>query len=190
MEFKVKKELRRLMIEKRNSMDLNKKAEWDNKITSQLIESSFYENAKIIFTYVSFGSEVDTHYFIKYALNDKKVLCVPKIISKNGVMKAFRINSFKDLKAGSFGIPEPEDCRVEITPSKMNLILMPGLVFDRGGERVGYGAGFYDRFLYGAGKKASKVALAYDFQLLNKIPSDKFDIKADAIITNKEIIIL
>jgi len=184
MDFESKQEVRKYILEMRDRQRREDRARWDDVIFSKFIDSEYYKNSEVIFIFVSFRSEVDTHRIIKKALEDGKTICVPRVISKNDGMKAFRINSIEELKKGSFGVLEPSaDCK-EVPGAEIDLVVMPGAAFDKNGGRIGYGGGFYDRFLSGLRHNAKKIALAYDFQILKHVPMDEHDIKPDGIITN------
>lgn len=187
MDFLNKKDIRKHILGRRDKVELDIRREWDKGIFSKLIYSEFYKNAKIIFAFVSFESEVDTHQIINQALKDSKTICVPRIESKERGMEIFKINSLDELETGYFGILEPKKSCPSIDPQKIDLILMPGVAFDREGGRVGYGKGFYDNFLRKMNKKVDKIALAYDFQLLDKVPMDEFDVRIDGVITEQQL---
>lgn len=180
--------IRKSVIEKRNSITIDIKKELDERILKKLIDNKSYKDSLVLFTFVSFGSEVDTHKIISYALNDGKIVYVPKIKSKDKGIEIFRINTLCDLKPGYFNILEPlENCPAG-NINDIDLILMPGIAFDRNGGRIGYGAGFYDRFLTNINSDVPKLALAYQFQVLDEVPITEFDVKIDGIISNKELI--
>lgn len=185
MDLKNKKDIRRFVLEKRDKLEPDTKVELDKKIFSELINSEAYKNASVIFVFVSFKSEVDTHEIIKQALKDSKTICVPRINAKEREMEIFKINSLEELKEGYYGILEPgEDCPA-VNGNNIDIVLMPGAAFDRQGGRIGYGGGFYDRFLSRMNKKVDKIALAYDFQILDRVPMDEFDVRVDGIVTNE-----
>ncbi|SKA73609.1 5-formyltetrahydrofolate cyclo-ligase [Clostridium sp. USBA 49] len=185
----IKKSIREEMIKHRDSLSIDIKEKWDENIFNNFINSKFYKYSNTIFSFVSFKSEVDTHKIIKYALNDGKTIYVPKVKSKQKEMEIFKIEGFNDLKKGYFGILEPvEGCKTACRDN-IDLILMPGLAFDKYGGRIGYGAGFYDRFLSSIKKDINKIALAYKFQVIDKVPEDKNDIRIDGIITEEDIIL-
>lgn len=185
MDLKNKKDIRRFVLEKRDKLEPDIKVELDKKIFSELINSEAYKNASVIFVFVSFKSEVDTHEIIKQALKDSKTICVPRINAKEREMEIFKINSLEELKEGYYGILEPgEDCPA-VNGNNIDIVLMPGAAFDRQGGRIGYGGGFYDRFLSRMNKKVDKIALAYDFQILDRVPMDEFDVRVDGIVTNE-----
>lgn len=179
-----KKDLRNLVYKNRKELDKDIKSDWDLTIFKKLLESEAYKKASVIFTYISFGCEVDTINFIKKALSDNKTICVPKVISKIEGMEAYKITSLNDLEKGYYGILEPKNHCQLINPSEINLIIMPGVAFDKTNGRIGYGGGFYDRYLKRVTSGTRKIALAYTFQVFDSIPTDEFDEKVDFIITN------
>lgn len=190
MDLQTKKEIRKFIIEKRETIDYGTRIEWDSNIFNKLINSEFYKNARVIFAFVSFKSEVDTHQIINRAIMDKKIICVPKIKSRDKEIEIYKINSLSDLSKGYYGILEPSDNCPTIDSNNIDLILMPGSAFDRKGGRVGYGMGYYDRFLVKMDRDVDKIALAYDFQVLDKVPMEERDIRINGIITNKEFILV
>ncbi|MDP4089106.1 MAG: 5-formyltetrahydrofolate cyclo-ligase [Bacillota bacterium] len=188
MNPEAKKELRQFIVRKRDEVAPALRQEWDNIIFDRLIDSEYYKRAEMIFTFVSFKSEVDTHRIIKRALEDKKIVCIPKIKSKEKGIELYRINGMDELKPGYFGILEPVESCPAVEAAAFDLILMPGVAFDRKGGRLGYGRGYYDRFLSKLDSESDKIALAYHFQLLDSVPVDIWDVLVDGIITEEEFI--
>jgi 5-formyltetrahydrofolate cyclo-ligase len=180
----LKNTIREIVKEKRKSIPKKAKEKMDDIIFNKVLESEAYKNAKLIFVYVSFEGEVDTHRIIKYALNHNKRICVPKIISIKEGFRAVEIKSFEELEEGAYNILEPESFENEVNEKDIDLILMPGVAFDKNGGRVGYGGAFYDRFLKNVRENALKIALAYDFQIFDEVPMEEHDIRIDGIITN------
>lgn len=183
-----KKNIREEIINKRNELSLEIKTQYDMTIFSELINCEFYKKAKKIFTYVSFGSEIDTIKFIKYALNDNKEIYVPKTDKTKKEMVAIRINSLDNMSVDNWGILEPKSVDKNKIGKDFDLILMPGLAFDRKGNRIGYGGGYYDKYLSQLKETSNKIVLAYDFQIVNNIENEPHDIKVNYIITNNESI--
>lgn len=183
---KEKQLLRKETIEKRESI---KKDEFESKsaaIRKNIFELPEWQQADILYTYSSMRNEPDTMQVIKKALEEGKKVCVPKIFGKE--MRFIPIDSTDELKKGTWGIPEPDDKGVyEKTPGMM---LVPGILFGRDFNRIGYGAGYYDRFFVGhkEGDGWFLAAIAYDFQIRPEIPREEFDIYMDAIITNDEVL--
>lgn len=179
-----KKILRNEILSIRNSLNKEIKDKMDYEIYNKLISSELYLNAKNIFVYISFDKEIETKRIINKALNDKKQLYIPKIYRDNKSMKAIRLKSFEDLKENSMGILEPIDDSDYINKEEIDLIIVPGVVFDLNGNRIGYGGGYYDRYLESIKEISNKVVLAYDLQIVDFIEPEAHDISIDYIITN------
>jgi len=160
-----------------------------NKIIDLLKNQPEYIEADVILTYVSFGKEVNTYSLIQDCFMSKKVVAVPKIIEK-GVMEFFEITKLDDLQPGKFGILESvSEVPITYIQSKRYLMIMPGLAFDRKLHRIGYGGGYYDRYLsHIENINLTSIALAFDFQIYEEIPSEDFDYRPNMIITPSEII--
>jgi 5-formyltetrahydrofolate cyclo-ligase len=99
-------------------------------------------------------------------------------------MKAVIIQSMNELQLSSFGILEPEDFQNSVDPKEIDLLFIPGLAFDKKGGRIGYGAGYYDRYLKTVREDAYKVGLAYDFQIIPSVPMETYDTFIDDIIAS------
>lgn len=182
--MKDKKEVRKFIKEKRGLLTKEEKERLDTIIFDKVVSSKEYKEYKCIFIFVSYDTEVDTHRIIKQALKDGKVLCVPKVISKEEGMAIVQINKFEDLEIGYYGIPEPKDTKLKVEEALIDVCFLPGLAFDKKGGRVGYGGGFYDRFLRKSRKDAKKIGLAYSFQILEEVPMEQNDEFIDGIITD------
>ncbi|MGG7142133.1 5-formyltetrahydrofolate cyclo-ligase [Clostridium nigeriense] len=179
-----KKDLRNKILSIRDLLNIEEKDIMDNKILNELISTDLYKKAKSIFIYLSFGSEIDTNKIINKALEDKKEVYIPKIYKFDKSMKAIRLNSFKDLKKNTMGILEPIDDSNFIEKENIDLIIVPGVVFDFKGNRIGYGGGYYDRYLEPIKEFKNKMVLAYDLQIVDFIEQEDHDVTFDYIITN------
>ena len=176
----MKSEYRRFFKNLRREMTDTYIGEKSDKIYENLIASDLYKNAKSIFIYYSVGKEVKTKEIIKKALADKKKVYIPKIKGKE--MIDARLESLDDLVAGDFSIPTTKSNDLIENP---DLTIVPGLSFDKNKNRLGYGGGYYDRFL--AKNKTIKVGLIIeDFKSLD-LETDEYDIKMDYIISDKKI---
>lgn len=182
-----KKELRKDILKKRDNLEKLIKNNMDNSIQKKLFTSDYYKNAKNIFIYISYGSEIDTKSIINRALNEGKKIYVPRTIFKDRVMDAVEIKSLDNLSEDRYGILEPSFEEDAIDPDEIDLIIVPGTGFDKDGGRMGYGAGYYDRYFKKITNKSKvvKLALAYDFQILNHVPMEKHDVSMDVIYTEK-----
>lgn len=183
-----KKDLRKRILNIRNNMQKDEKLLKDKKILKHIIENDIYINSKSIFTYVNFGSEVNTIAIIERALEEGKNIYVPKtnIIKKE--MVAVKINSVEDLQIGNYGILEPKENLTISENESFDLVIMPGAVFDYNGNRIGYGAGYYDKYLLQIDKDIKKIALAYELQILDNIPREEHDVQVNYIITEERIL--
>ncbi|MBQ4522614.1 MAG: 5-formyltetrahydrofolate cyclo-ligase [Lachnospiraceae bacterium] len=149
----------------------------------KLNELECMEKYDVICPYVSYNQEVFTWDFIKQLRKDNKKVAVPKVCGDE--MEFYYIRQFSDLVPGAYGILEP-DTRLLMTEQKA-LIIMPGLAFDEEKNRIGYGGGFYDKYLE-KHPDFFKVALAYEFQIYQKLNTEQFDLKPDIIVTDKRVI--
>jgi len=190
--FNDKKILRKEILEKRNNINLVKKEEMDKKILERFYESKYYKEAEKIFIYISYDSEINTKVIINRALKDKKKIYVPRTEFKTRHMDAVEITTLDNLVESKYGILEPKTEEPHIDPNEVDLIVVPGVAFDRNGGRMGYGAGFYDRYFKKINKenidKIVKLALAYELQILDKVPMNAQDVPVDYIITENEFI--
>lgn len=185
-----KGELRKEIKLKRENLNKEIKAKYDENIKKALFESEVYKNSKVVFIYVNMDSEVNTTEIIKDLFSSDKKVAVPKVIpinTKERHMKALKIDSMLQLnESGAFGILEPSlEC--DDISGEVDLIIIPGLAFDIKGNRLGYGGGFYDRFL-SKYPNCKRVALCYDFQILEEVPHEFFDEKVQVIISEERII--
>jgi 5-formyltetrahydrofolate cyclo-ligase len=190
--FNEKKALRKEILSKRKNIKEIEKEKMDKRISDKLYESKFYNEATNIFVYISYDSEIDTKGIINKALKDNKRIYVPRTEFETRTMDAVEIKSFNKLIKSDYGILEPSKNEACIDPNELDLIVVPGVAFDRDGGRMGYGAGFYDRYFKKITedniKRITKLVLAYDFQVLDKVPMSEQDVPVDYIITEKEFI--
>jgi 5-formyltetrahydrofolate cyclo-ligase len=140
--------------------------------------TELYRAANTIYGYLPYNQEVRTIPMLEQAIRDGKRVAVPKVYGEE--MRFIYVTDFDGMEKSDFGIPEPvSDGPVADDPTA--LVLMPGLAFDKDGHRVGYGGGFYDKFLE-ADPNHPTVALCYDFQVLPQIPVDDYDIPVDLVL--------
>jgi len=180
-----KKEIRRKMIEMRDTQPKEIIKEKSRVILEKLFELNYYKKAKNVMFYVDTRNEVRTLDAIKKSIYLGKKVFVPKVINKCDML-AVRIKSLNELKKGHFGILEPVSGEM-INPKELEVVVIPGVAFDKSGCRLGYGGGYYDRFLQNLKADAVKIALAFEFQILDELPKEEYDILMDIIITEKRI---
>lgn len=179
-----KKELRNTIRQKKKGMTSKEIREKSEKIFKQLEKMKQWKNADCIFSYVSYNQEVYTRGRMAEWLAQEKKIAVPCVIKEK--IKFYSIDSMADLKEGYKGILEPE--RKKCADGESGIMLMPGLAFDELGHRLGYGGGYYDRYLKRYQSNFLKVALAYDFQIVEEIPCEIHDQMVDWIITENRVI--
>ena len=150
-------------------------------LTALFLELPQYRDAKSIYGYLPFNQEVDTRDILTQALRDGKKVALPK--TYGDVMRFIWVEDLMAVQKAPLGCPEPI-ADVPIADDPDALVLLPGLAFDSQGGRMGYGGGYYDRFL--AEEHHPTVALCYDFQILPRIPMDHHDLRADCVISTDE----
>ncbi len=171
-----KSELRRELLKRRKEIN-SPLAE--RTIFKQIIKEDAFISSRVIFCYVSYGSEVGTRDLIREILKLGKTLVVPKCIDDKGNMTGVEIKSEDDLKCGMYGISEPEG--EEFEKGKIDLAIVPGVAFDKEGYRLGYGKGYYDRYLKGL--KAKTIGICHKELLFDKLPRGEYDIPVDKVIS-------
>ena len=185
-----KKEIRAMIKAKKAALTPEVVEDYSLRVTERFCASPEYAAAQAIYAYLTFNEELRTDFLIRRAWADGKRVAVPRVLRK-GVMEFYYIDSFDGFQISAFGIPEPPEDPERQADEKEVLLLMPGLAFDRAHNRVGYGGGFYDRYLerkQAAGTRFFKPALAYDFQIVDAIPANDFDVRVDAVLTAEEIL--
>ena len=217
-----KKEIRKLMISRRDALSENERYEFSDRIAERLFSMTEYINATTVLSYASFGSEVITDKINRRIIEDGKKLYLPKVYMKEHRMRFIRVEDMDtDVAPGAMGIREPiededktffkmnmwdvdsdPECRdafdrVDIscinirsykeTPDEI-LVIMPCVAFDGSGNRLGYGGGFYDRFLSDFPDLISNtVLLAYEAQRAESVPSELCDIRPKLFLTERGI---
>lgn len=148
-----------------------------------------YDNAKIVLAYMDYRNEVMTGEFIKRCRRDGKRVTLPKVEPGNS-LSVYEINEVKrDTLPGFKGIPEPNSAILNrLDPAEIDLAVIPGVAFDYGRHRVGYGAGYYDRFIPRLRSDCVKAGVAYSLQLVDKINTGRYDVPMDIVVTEDEII--
>jgi len=185
-----KKELRSVYIKRRDMLSENAVNSMSQAIANNLYNLDLYKNSKFIMSYVNFRSEVITEEIIRNSLNLGKNIGVPISIPETRELLISQLKNYdNELELGVYNIlaPKKEYIR-KVEPSKIDLVLVPGVAFDRKGYRIGYGGGYYDRFLSKLNDNAITIALAFSIQLIEEVPKGVYDLPIDYILTEKELI--
>ena len=173
-----KKELRRTIRERKRAMTEEEIVSRSEKLGELFIQSEAYKNAKTIYGYLPYNQEVRTVPMLEQALKDGKKVAVPKVYGDE--MKFLYLDDLTKVSKGYAGIPEPI-ADGPVADDETALVLMPGLAFDPQGHRIGYGGGFYDKFL-AAEPNHPTLALCYEFQLLPELDTEEHDIPVDTVL--------
>lgn len=182
-----KKKLREKIKKRRNMFTEEEKQRMSGEILSKVTSLEEYKRADVLFTYVSLKNEVDTFPLIFSAIKSGKMVAVPRCVEGKPLMEFYFIHGRNDLESGSYGILEPIRNPERLCTDRKGLCILPGLTFDRRGSRLGYGSGYYDRFLQTF--EGSKVGVCFSPLISGKpLPTGRFDVPADIVVTDKEII--
>lgn len=178
--------LRRALLEKRGALDTESARTMSAQICERIQQMPVFDAASVIYGYAPVRGEADVYPLMEEALRRGKRLALPRCLDSHGHMAFFEIHSFGDLRRGVFQIPEPREGlpRLEVTEG---LMLVPGVGFDFSCGRLGYGGGYYDRFI-GACHAVSYIAPAFALQLVKAVPLEAHDRKVDAVVTERQII--
>ncbi len=191
-----KRKIRQEFLKKRNNLSRDEIKSKSEKIEKELFFLPEFQRAKTVMFYVSFRSEVETEKMTRNALKLKKKIVIPVVYGEKIVVSEIK-NLKKELTKGSFGIKEPKkEFRRRVNQKEIDLVVVPGVVFDKRGSRLGYGRGYYDRFLRSKSiisrmshsRQCALIGLAFDLQIARKIPLVKGDMKVDKIVTESGIV--
>lgn len=174
-----KNSYRKAALHLRSQLTRSQQAELSKQMHQNLINYIEKHQYKSVHIYISYKNEPDTYKTIEYLLARSYEVYVPYI--KNGEMYSSQIHNL-DFINGEYGIPEPKLLEPEPKDKKFDLVIVPTLAFDSNNNRLGYGKGFYDRFLTNQ-PQAHKIGLSYSFNKVDNLPTDKHDIPLDLVIT-------
>ena len=179
-----KNTLRESLLEERRKLDKESIIKKGNILKEKLFSLEEYKKAKTVMFFVSFGKEVYTHNMVQEALREEdKSVVIPKIVDFELIPCI--IEKFSGLQRSSYGILEPVEAK-SANLNEIDIVLVPGIGFDKNGYRIGFGKGYYDKFLKNT--KALKIGLCMDFGIIDSIHYDKWDIPMDIVMIEKRII--
>lgn len=182
-----KQALRQRMLQRRQNRPAQQQTRIDGAVFRQLVQLPVLINSKVIFLYCSVKKEISTYAYMDYALSCGKTVCVPRC-GAAGTMEAHQIISRTDLRVGKFGIPEPDGRLPVIPPDQIEAVIAPCLCADAAGYRLGYGGGYYDRFLARAPHAAVVVLCPADCIVPTVFPQ-AHDIRCTQIVTESEVLV-
>lgn len=176
-------ELRKIMNRERESLSEAEVEEKSREIYKNLLKNEDFTNAGSVLCYINIRNEVITKPILDFCFEHNIKIAVPRV--NGNEMDFYYISSYSELTPGAFGIPEPVGNN-RCIPKGNDVIIMPGLAFDKKGNRIGYGGGYYDKYL-SIYHIVKKIAVAYDFQIVDEVESEITDILPDCIVTERGI---
>ncbi|WP_337019492.1 5-formyltetrahydrofolate cyclo-ligase [Oceanobacillus massiliensis] len=181
-----KKELRIASIKRLKNLSSAKKQRTEEILTTQLLSSSAWQNAEKIGITIAQGFEWATKPIIEAGWEQQKSICVPKCFPDQKKLVFYELESFNHLVVAHYSLlePNPELCKA-VNKDSMDLMIVPGILFDRNGFRIGFGGGYYDRFLKDYSGKS--ISLCSKEQLVDNIPRQPFDLPVSTVVTEDEI---
>jgi 5-formyltetrahydrofolate cyclo-ligase len=202
-----KKALRRRLLEARQALAEAERNEWDARILANLMSLPEVQAARTLLVYLDFKAEVSSRGLIEWAIGEGKTVCAPVTLVEERRLIPVRLRSADDVVSGAYGIREPklkERLRLEeesagfdeamlaenpaVVPlAEIDVVILPGVGFDRFGGRLGYGGGYYDRFLPRLRPDAGKIAVAYEMQMLPEVPLEPHDTRLDVVVTEMAV---
>jgi 5-formyltetrahydrofolate cyclo-ligase len=185
----LKEDVRKKVLLIRDSITPAVKLEKDTAIRERLLSLEYFKQARAILFYASFRSEVDTFQLIKYSLKAGKKIALPKVDKEKKRLEIYTIQDLSEVAPGYMGIPEPVPAiHREVILDEIDIVIIPGAGFDLKRNRLGYGAGYYDRLLSKSINKKMTIALAFEEQIVDDIPAEPHDVKVDMIVTDKRLV--
>ncbi len=167
-----------LRLKTQKEEDRNRKSKF---ILNKLLRNKAFRKAKIVMFYIAFGGEVNTAEMIREAQKIGKVICVPMCSKDKEIMQPAILENHAKLKLGPYGVREPATENL-LKPEDLDLVIVPGLAFDKKGNRLGRGKGYYDRFLSRLSNKTHSIGMAFDFQILPLVPTTRHDVSVKKVI--------
>jgi 5-formyltetrahydrofolate cyclo-ligase len=182
--------LRARILAARDAMPVALRSDASRRITDALLARPDLAESRTVLATLPFGSEWDTRSLIDALLQCGKVVVVPRVNEATRMVDLFVIgHAVRDIVPGYRGIPEPAIHCTAIAANEIDWILVPGVAFDTGGRRLGYGGGFYDRLLPHARVDARRIAGAFDLQIVESVPAAPHDLSVEAIVTERRSIV-
>ncbi len=191
--MKTKKEFREFYLERRSRLSREEVREKSALLFERVCSLEQYKKADIILAYMSAGNEADTGAFVYGCIEDGKTVSLPRVEKTEGVGSRLGVYTVKDpvedTVPGFKGILEPDPLKTRLLePHEPDLAVVPGIAFDTSGNRIGYGAGYYDRLLPLLRTDCLKVGAAFEMQIADMLPAEQHDFRLDMIVTEERTI--
>jgi 5-formyltetrahydrofolate cyclo-ligase len=180
--------LRKAMRARRDSIPAEQRAPWSADIARRLAETPEFVRARSPLCYLAFRSEVETAPVVECALTLGKRVCVP-VVGDDRILVPCRYTCPADLVPSRMGMLEPRpECLEPLDPKEIDLVIVPGTAFDISGGRLGYGLGYFDRLFPRLGEMTPRIALAFELQIVSRVPVEPHDCPVDYIVTETRVI--
>ena len=186
----MKEKLRNEILLKRNRLSPDEVERLSTIIVNRFMSLDFYQKSKSVMLYLDFRNEVKTGFLIKQMLHENKKVLIPVTNPSDYSLTVSELKDpKKDLFQGKFGLMEPNEKTLRpVDPKTIDVVIVPGLVFDKSGYRIGFGAGYYDRFLPNLAPHVPLISLAYELQVVDAVPKESHDVPVHMILTEQRII--
>ena len=179
----MKKILRREILERLKKISLEERKNKESILYKKLFENENFKKANSVAITIPFGTEINTFPIIEKMLAEGKLVCSPICEKETKEMTFYRLNSINNLVLGDYGIKTPQKIEEnKVEKDKIDLIIVPGVAFDETNFRIGFGGGYYDRYLRNF--KGNTIALAFKEQIIEKVPTNKYDLPVELVITD------
>lgn len=180
----MKQIIRDILLSERIKLSQKEVETFSKEIIRRLKNLQVFKRAKTVLLYYPIKNEVDT----TPLFNTNKIFAFPLIHPDSNIMTIHQVTDLKTLKSGKFEIKEPPKTHKRIAIKDIDLVITPGLAFDKNGHRIGFGKGYFDKLFKNLSTNCTKIALAYDFQIIENVPAEPHDKKVDMIITETRTI--
>lgn len=178
-----KKDIRKQILAVRESLPDGEVKEKSDKICKRLYGLERLWQAEVVYGYMPIRKEADIRPLLKRILEAEKKLALPRVCGDR--MDFYQITSFQDLSEGSFHVMEPKEYCKKM--EEEGLVLVPGVVFDKQGGRIGYGKGYYDKYFALHGRKLQKIGIGYTIQIIDTIPATSLDVPLNGLVSEEDI---
>ena len=179
-----KRSIRQKLLKQRRSLDGDACLQYSHQVQQKLLATEHYRQAKVIALYAPIHNEVLTNDLFDAALQDNKRVCFPRV--EQNMLQFLQVDEESQLAPGAFGVDEPTGTKM-VPIDEIDLVVVPGVAFDRSGYRLGYGQGYYDRAV-GSADNAVLAGLAFDFQIVDELPTEEHDVRLDLLVTGSGVL--
>jgi len=181
-----KRALRERVLAARDALDPVWRAQASDAIAARIARTEGFVKAQLLLVTLPFRSEWNATLVVRRALAAGKIVAAPRVDAPARMLRAYRVDDLdRDIEHGYRGIPEPRASCAEVALAHVDWVLVPGVAFDAGGGRLGYGGGYYDRLLPFVAPGAPRIAGAFDMQVVDAVPTAPHDVAVDFVVTEQ-----